>query len=157
MAVEIREAEEEDAELLAEDFWLPLAREMEDYHEVNELDDDAGETAVDGFQDRLEDGKYRFFFLELDGEEVGYVSLERGERETREHGKCIAIVGIFVKEGFRGEGYGTRLMEKAREYAEELDADYIVVEAEWDNSGARKFYSEKDFDEKKVRYVKMLE
>jgi GNAT superfamily N-acetyltransferase len=157
MDVNIRKAEEDDAELLAKEFWHPLAEEMEKYHEINELRSKVEENAVAEFEDRLEDDKYEFFFLEVDGEEVGYVSLEKGERESREIGDYVAVIGLFVKEGFRGEGYGTKLIGKAKSYAENVGADYITVSAEWENEKARDFYLENGFEEKKVKFVQILE
>lgn len=156
MDVEVRKAEEEDAELLAEEFWHQLAKEMEDYHEVNELKEEADKRAVKGFKDRLNDNTYEFFFLEVNGEEIAYISLEKGERSTRKLSKYIAIIDLYVKQGFRGEGYGTRLIEEAQKYAEDKNADYMMLAAEWENERAQEFYSKNGFDEKKIEFIKML-
>lgn len=157
MDVEIRRAEEGDEELLAKEFWHPLATEMDKYHKVNELEEGAEKKAVEGFRDRLENDSYEFFFLEVDGEEIAYMSLEKGERSTRKLGRYIAVIDLYVKKGFRGEGYGTQLIEKAQKYAEEEDADYMMVAAEWENERAREFYLKNGFEEKKVKFVKMLD
>ena len=156
MDVEIRKAEIEDAELLGKNFWHPLAEEMREYHKVNRLEENAAKEAVNGFKDRLKDESYEFFFLEQDGKEIAYISLERGERPTRELGKYIEVIGLYVKEEYRGEGIGTQLMSKARRYAEEKEADYMTVSAEWKNEKAREFYLKNGFEEKKVKFVRML-
>ncbi|QGA80474.1 GNAT family N-acetyltransferase [Candidatus Nanohalobium constans] len=154
---QIRRAEPGDEELLAKDFWHPLAKEMEKYHEVNRLKKNAEEDAVSAFEDRIKDESYTFFFLEIDSEEVGYISLEEGNRSSREEEEYMAVIGLFVKERYREEGLGTELMSRAKEFAQEKDVDYMMVSAEWQNDRARKFYNENGFEEKKVKFVQMVD
>jgi len=130
---------------------------MENYHEVNELREEAAENGVDELEERIEDDKYSFFFLEVEGEKIGYISLMEGERPSRKMENYVAIIGLYVKEGFRGEGYGTELIEKAREYALEVQADYIMVSAEWKNQRAREFYRDKGFEEKKLKLIQVVD
>lgn len=152
----IRRGEPGDEELLAKDFWHPLAKEMEKYHEVNKLKENADNMAVEGFHDRLTDDKFDFYFLSFGGEEVGYASLKNGKRETREKEDFVEITGLYIKEDYRSKGLGTKLLRKARKHAEERDADYLTVSAEWNNEKARRFYTKNDFREKKVKYVQLL-
>ena len=154
--MEIRKAEIGDEEILAKQFWHPLAKQMEDYHPANKLKEDAAEEGVGEFRERIENNKYSFYFLEDDEMEIGYISIEKGDRVSRKLDKYIEILGLYVKKGFRGQGYGTKLIEKAREIAKDLEADYITVSAEWKNEEARKFYKEKGFEEKQVEFVQVV-
>jgi ribosomal protein S18 acetylase RimI-like enzyme len=154
--MEIVRASEADAEVLERDFWFPLAKEIEEYHEINELEESAEEDAVEKFEERLAKEDFLYFFIESEGEKVGYIGLKQGETPSRKMEKFLAVKELFVKEGFRGQGYGTRLLEKAEEVAEERGKDYLMVSAEWENEGARKLYERMGFKEKKVKYVKTL-
>jgi len=153
----IRKAEGSDREVLAKELWLPLAEMMEKYNDVNQLKDDAGERAVNGFKRLLESEEHQIFVLEDDKARIGYITVKLGESSSMKKDCYIDIVDLFVKEGFRRKGYGRELIERAREYAEGKGCDYITVSAEWGNYEARKFYEKNDFVEKQVKYVKELE
>jgi len=155
--MEIRKAELGDEQKLAEEFWHPLGEEMEDYHPANELKEDCAEDAPEEFRKRIKDEKYSFFFLELEDEEIAYISLEKGKRPSRKLEDYIDIVGIYVKKGFRDQGYGTKLIEKAKEISEESEAKYLTVSAEWENEEAREFYNKTGFEEKKVKFIQMVD
>ncbi|MFC6734010.1 GNAT family N-acetyltransferase [Haladaptatus sp. DYSN1] len=151
--MEIREADVGDAAFIATEFWVPLAEEMEAYSELNHLRADAGEHAENGFRRLLKNDTHRVFLLEADGEDVAYILVETGVRSSRRLGAFLSIVDLYVKEGHRGEGFGTALVEKARAVADAEDCDYITVSAEWDNEPAREFYENLGFEEKQVSYA----
>ena len=151
--MKIRKAEIGDEQKIAEKFWHTLGKEMEDYHSANELKESAEEEAVEKFGERIEDEKYSFYFLMEDGEEIGYISLEKSQRASWKLDKYVEILGVYVKKDFRDQGHGTKLIEKAGEVAKDLEADYMTVSAEWENKGARKFYQENGFDQKQVKFI----
>lgn len=155
--MEIREAESEDAELIAKDFWHPLGKEMENYSELNELKEDADEEAIEEFRKQLEDDKHRIFLLEEGSEEVAFITVKIDERPSRKNGKYLAIINLYVKKGYRGQGYGTKLVEKSRQVAQKENRDYIMVSSEWENERARKFYEKLGFEPKKVKYTESLD
>ncbi len=152
MAV-IRRAREDEIDLLAEEFWYPLAKMMEKYSDLNKLAEDAVEKSKDGFEEILQGDKHTVFILEDSDEKLGFMMLREEESPTREHGRSVKIVDLYIKEGHRSQGYGTELVKKAREYAREKNFDYIRVSSEWENHKAREFYEKKGFTKKQVEYV----
>lgn len=148
----IRDARPGEEEMIVEEFWYPLASEMEKYSDLNNLKADAVEKSYEPMQERIRDEKYRVLLLEDNGPKA-YMMLEQQLSSTRKKGRSVKIVDLYVKEDRRGEGLGTKLIEKAREYARKNDFDYLEVASEWENERARDFYKKKDFKPKKVKYV----
>lgn len=155
--MEIREAEHGEEQKLAEEFRIPLAREMEEYSELNHLEENPLESVTESFREILEKENQIPFILEIDGEEVGYMLLKKGEKSSRKHNEYLAVIDLFVKEGYRNNGYGTALIEKAEKIAEQEDRDYLMISAEWDNEAAQKLYRNQEFEEKKVTFTKKLD
>lgn len=129
---------------------------MEQYSELNELKDTAKQDSRDGFSRLFEDEDTTIFLLETEDEVIGYLILQEGKHPSRTYKNYVSVVDLFVKEGYRSQGYGTEMIEKAEEYAEQQDCDYLKVSSEWENKEARKFYKRYDFEEKKVEYTKKL-
>jgi ribosomal protein S18 acetylase RimI-like enzyme len=151
----IREAEKDDIETLS-GLWYSLAEGMEDYSELNELKDTAKEDSREGFSKLLEDKDTTIFLLEIENDAIGFMVLREGEHPSRTHENYVSIVDLFVKEGYRSQGYGSKMIEKAEEYAGQQDCDYLKVSSEWENEEARQFYERNNFEEKKVEYTKKL-
>ncbi len=152
----IREAKPGEGALIAAEFWYPLAKQMEPYSELDELTDDAVEKATAGFEDLLDaDDRYDFFYEE-DGTPVGYVSVEIGDRPTRTLGTYAHVVDLYVKEDYRGEGRGRRLLERAESVAEDEDCDFLRVSTEWENDAARRLYERIGYEKKQVTYTKTV-
>lgn len=151
----IRKATEDDIEELSE-MWHSLAEGMEEYSELNELKDNAKEDSREGFSKLFEDEDTTIFLMDTEEETVGFMVLQEGEHPSRTHKNYVSIVDLFVKEGYRSQGYGSKMVKKAEEYAEQQDCDYLKVSSEWKNEEARKFYERNDFEEKKVEYTKKL-
>lgn len=151
----IREAEAGEGPMVAAEFWYPLATAMESHSELNELTEDALEKARDGFESRIrEDGTFVFVLETDEGTPVGFVSGERGERPTRRRGRYVSIDDIYVREEYRGRGYGTRLIERVESLAEAEGRDFVTVSTEWDNEGARRLYERCGYEAKQVSYAK---
>jgi len=153
----IREATLDDAALLATEFWYPLAKQMEQYSDLNELHADAREDAVDGFEDMLQRDDRRIFLREADGDPIAHVLVELDERPSRERGRYANIADLYVKEAHRGDGHGTALVEHVEALADREDRDYLTVSAEWANEPAREFYRKRDYEPKQVTYAKPLD
>lgn len=150
--MEIRDARPGEEEMIVEEFWKPLALRMERYSELNELDESASAESYDPMLERIESDEYRVLILEKDGAKA-YMMLEEEISITRRKGRCLKIVDLYVKEGFRGQGLGTAMIEEARDHALNEDYDYLKVASEWDNEEAREFYRKKGFEPKKIEYV----
>lgn len=153
--MEIRDARPGEEEMIVEDFWHPLAKRMENYSSLNNLNDSAVEKGIEPMRERIESEEYRVLILEEDGPKA-YMMLEEEISMTREKGRCVKIADLYVKEGWRGQGFGTAMIKKAREHAENRDFDYLKVASEWENEEAREFYRKKGFKPKKVQYVDEL-
>lgn len=153
--MKIREADNDDIEVLSE-LWYSLAKGMEEYSELNELKSTAKEDSRNGFSKLFEDEDTTIFLMETDDDAIGYMILQEGEHSSRVHENYVSIVDLFVKEGYRSQGYGTEMIGKAEKYAEQQDCDYLKVSSEWENREARKFYERNNFEEKKVEYTKKL-
>lgn len=154
--MEVRDARPGEEEMIVKDFWYPLAKRMERYSSLNDLDDSAVEKGAEPMRERIESEEYRVLILEEDGPKA-YMMLEEEISMTREKGRCVKIADLYVKEGWRGQGFGTVMVKKAREHAENRDFDYLKVASEWENEEAREFYRKKGFKPKKVQYVDKLD
>ncbi|QCC51126.1 GNAT family N-acetyltransferase [Halapricum salinum] len=155
--MEIREADPDDARLLAEQCWQPLAESMADYSSLNELADDAVEVAVDGFAEMLEADARTIFLAEVAGDAVGFANVRVGERPAMRHGTDAEVTDLYVKAGFRGRGYGSRLLDRAERLAAEEGCDFVQLSAEWDNDGARSLYEDRGYEPKQVTYVRPVD
>mgnify|MGYP006284791491 CR=1 FL=1 len=153
----IREAKPGEGSLIAEEFWYPLATEMAEHSVLNELTEDALAVAREGFEELLAEDQRYDFLLEDEGTAVGYISAETGTRPTRKRGKYASIIDLYVKEGHRGQGHGTALVEHVEQLAAREDCDFLRVSAEWDNAGARDFYEKHGYGTKQVKYAKVVE
>ena len=154
--MEIRDARPGEEEMIVKDFWYPLAKIMESYSSLNDLDDSAVEKGAEPMRERIESEEYRVLILEEDGPKA-YMMLEEEISMTREKGRCVKIADLYVKEGWRGQGFGTAMIKKAREHAVNRDFDYLKVASEWENEEAREFYRNKGFKPKKVQYVDKID
>jgi GNAT superfamily N-acetyltransferase len=157
--MEISEATVEDAETVAREFWYPLAKHVEQYSALNAVREDAADHAVDEFEDRIGGDDHRIFLLEVDGDAnpVACITVELGERPSREHGDHRYIGALHVKESHRGNGYGTALVEHAEALADREDCDFLKGSAEWRNEPARNLYESMGYDPKQVTYTKPLD
>lgn len=154
----VRKATLEDAETVAREFWHPLAERMERYSDLNRLHEDAADDAVAGFESLIGDADdVDAYLLEVDDDPVAYLLVDRGDHPSRVHDSYLSITDLHVKEGHRGQGYGTALVEHAEALAAREDCDFLKVSAEWANEPAREFYDGHDYEPKQVTYTKRVE
>lgn len=89
--------------MIIEEFWRPLAERMTRYSELNELDKSASSESYEPMRERIKSEQYQVMILEENGPKA-YMMLEEEISITRKKGRCVRIVDLFVKEGFRGKG-----------------------------------------------------
>jgi ribosomal protein S18 acetylase RimI-like enzyme len=155
--MELVEADEEDLDALVER-WYDLATAMEPYSALNEIVySDATEVPDDGFRAHLDDDATTDYLVVADDETVGFVTVETGERPSRERGRYLDLVNLEIDPEHRNEGYGTAVVDRVTEMAREADRDYLTVSCEWDNDGARRFYRDAGFEPKQVTYARSLD
>lgn len=155
--MELVEAGEGDVDALVER-WYDLATAMEAHSALNEIAyEDAGSVPDDGFRAHLDDPAITDYLVVVDGETVGFVTVETGERPSRERGRYLDVVNLEIDAEHRNEGYGSAVLERVTAMAREADRDYLTVSCEWDNDGARRFYRDAGFEPKQVTYARSLE
>lgn len=147
---------EEDLETVI-DLWKSLASEMEPYSEFNELDSEIQETVERGWKKKLKSEKADVYLIKHGDEVIGFTDIKTDLHETRKIAKYTKIVDLFIKEGYRNQGYGTEVIEEIKSIAREKGSEYLKVSSEWGNEGAREFYEKNGFTEKQVKYVQKLE
>lgn len=140
------------------DLWFSLAKEMENYSDLNNLIyENKADVSEDGFIRQFEDEDSTWYLIKKEGEVIGFTTLERGEHPSREYSQYTRIVNLFIRENYRGRGYGSKAIEEIKEIARNQGSDHMKVSSEWENSGARSFYRENGFEEKKVDFAQKLE
>ncbi|QKG91660.1 GNAT family N-acetyltransferase [Halorubrum sp. SS7] len=155
--MELVAADEDDLDALVER-WYDLATAMESHSTLNEIVyPDAEAVPDDGFRAHLDDPSVTDYLVVVDGETVGFVTLEAGERPSRERGRYLDVVNLEIDPGRRNEGHGSAVLERVEAMAREEDRDYLTVSCEWGNDGARRFYRDAGFEPKQVTYARSLE
>jgi len=155
--MELVEAGEGDLEALVER-WYDLATAMEPYSALNEIGyEDAAAVPDDGFRAHLDDPSVTDYLVVVGGETVGFVTLETGDRPSRQRGRYLDIVNLEIDEKHRNEGFGTAVLERVATMARDEGRDYLSVSCEWGNDGARRLYRDAGFEPKQVTYARRLE
>ncbi|RNJ25925.1 GNAT family N-acetyltransferase [Halosegnis longus] len=137
--------------------WYALAREMEQYDDLNELSDDAlGDVPDDGFRALLDDEAVSNYLIAHDGETIGFLTLREGDHPSREQARYLRIENLAIDEEHRGQGHGTAVIERVRAIARERDCDQLKVSCEWHNDGARRFYRRVGLRPKQVQFAQPI-
>ncbi len=154
--MEIFEAKPGDADRLAEDLWLPLAKEMENLSDYNELaDTDVLEKSSEHRRKRLEEDDYTSFILEVEDEYAGFVTVH-----DRKHAPVFAkdtsgeISELFVKKKFRRNGYADQLIDRGVEWCRNRELQAVELSVDTGNEKARELYEKKGFTEVRSRMRK---
>jgi ribosomal protein S18 acetylase RimI-like enzyme len=151
--MDLYRAEPSDAEELVEDLWLPLAKEMEQVSDYNELaEGDVRERSVDYRRERLSEEGYTSFILSVEGEKAGFVTVhEREHPPVFAKGTSGEISELYVREEFRRKGYAGKLIEKAVEWCRSRGLEAVELSVDRDNEKAMKLYRENGFREVRKR------
>lgn len=155
--MELVEATAENLDALVER-WYTLASSMEEYDELNELVyADVNEVSSDGFRALLDEDAVTIYRIFHEDEEIGYVTLRKGQHTSRKYSQYLRIVDLAIDDGHRNRGQGTEVVNRVTELAREWGCDHLKVSCEWHNDGARRFYREAGFRPKQVDYALPLE
>ncbi len=155
--MELVEATEDDLDALVAR-WYALATSMEEYSEVNELVyADVAEVPEDEFRAHLDEEAITDYLIVDEGKSIGFLTLREGHHLSRQYSQYLRIVNIAIDDGYRGQGYGTAVIERVKELAQQRGCDHLKVACEWQNEDARRFYREVNFQPKQVDYVQPLE
>lgn len=102
-----------------------------------------------------ENENYAIFVAEQDSRVIGFVGLMRG-LAFEMSGEYIRIIALAVKREYQNHGIGTRLAEKAEDYAYEIGASSLVISSGLKRADAHIFYSRIGYGKKGYSFIKML-
>ena len=152
----IREAKKPEAEKIVRELWLPLAREMEQVSEYNELKEDLVlEDSIEHKRNGIrEEGEH--MFVADDGELLGFISATRKETPpVFKRGDKLKVNELYVKPEARKQGIASKLLEKINEIAGKNDEiDTVELEVDVENTAAKKLYRKNGFEAERNRMVK---
>lgn len=89
------------------------------------------------------------FLAEIDSKPVGYVAVCIRERTGRTK-TYVEIENMAVYEEYRSQGIGTKLLQRAEEWAQEQGVDRLLVGAASKNPRSVKFYRAFGFDDVEI-------
>ena len=152
----IREAKKPEAGKITRELWLPLAREMGEVSEYNELKEELNlEDSIEHKKNGIrEEGEHTF--VADKGELLGFISATRKETPpVFKRGDKLKVNELYVKPEARKQGIASKLLEKINEIAEKDDEiDTVELEVNVENTAANKLYTKNGFEAERNRMVK---
>lgn len=135
-----------DLEIKTRDQLVAAPLEEEDILAVHEIEQSTFSVpwSEDAFRSSLERSDAHFLTIKKDGEILGYGGFLMACDEAE-------IMNIAVKEGYRGQGLGHRLMEELISCGERLGVELFVLEARVSNRRAIQLYQDMGFTVQGIR------
>lgn len=132
---------------------IPAIAELyrEQFREMSKLIPDfikEGDQSVEFLEKTISDDDSDILVYENDGIVVGFILLQAKERPDFDFmlpGKYCYIMDIIVTESSRGKGFGTMLMNSAKNWAKEQNCNLINLDVLVNNNGAIKLYEKLGF------------
>jgi GNAT superfamily N-acetyltransferase len=116
----------------------------EAYPVVKQLRPIDEETYLDLLDEmRTEDG-YRLYGLREDGNIRALAGL--GVQTTFDHGTHVWVYDLVVDEAYRGEGYGSELLDWLAQWADDRDCSCLELASGLWRDGAHEFYEQNDME-----------
>lgn len=101
---------------------------------------------LEQFQGMLEDDSLEIVVVAEDGQLVASCVLSITENLTRNARPFAVIENVITREGYRGQGFGKRCLEKARVLAEDRNCYKIMLLTGSDVAWKHDFYTDCGFD-----------
>lgn len=123
----------------------------EQFREMSKLIPDfikEGDQSAEFIENTISNDNSDILVYENDGTVVGFILLQaktRPEFEFMLPGKYCYIMDIIVTEKYRGKGFGTALMNAAKDWAKEQNCNLINLDVLVNNHGAIKLYEKLGF------------
>ncbi|MFB6192894.1 MAG: N-acetyltransferase family protein [Candidatus Nanohaloarchaea archaeon] len=156
--MEIRKAGKEDAELIVDELWRPLAEEMAEYSDYNELKDDIRKQALEYREEKLGDQEYSIFIAETDGEAAGFAAAQVKESNpVFRKGSYVELEELYVKEEFRRQDIARKLVDRVYDFAQERGCKTVELYVNVRNAPARQLYADMEFQEERIKMIKEVE
>ena len=128
-----------------------MKKEYRDYDKTLNLNWVYSEVGINYFRGRILNEDGCVFVAKIDSKTVGYICGGIRRKEAfRTVDKMAEIENMFVLEGYRGQGIGTRLVEAFKDWCKEQKVERIMVEAFYLNKRAIRFYKKQLFTERAV-------
>jgi len=163
MKVKIREYQESDRTA-----FVKLMEQLMDY--IVSIDDlkrtrrmpEFGESYVQRTLQKVAENNGIIYVAELDSELVGVVVgtiPEQSKEDQLEHvpSKFGEVLELVVKDGYRGTGVGTMLMNKLEEYFKENNCNISGVGVLFPNKNAHRLYSKLGYEDRSIYMTKDLQ
>lgn len=107
-----------------------------------------GNQSVEFLEKTISSDDSDILAYENDGIVVGFILLQAKERPVFDFmlpGKYCYIMDVIVTENSRGKGFGTALMNSAKDWAKEQNCSFINLDVLVNNHGAIKLYEKLGF------------
>lgn len=132
---------------------IPAISELyrEQFREMAKLIPDfikEGAQSVEFLEKTILDDMSDILVYENEGIVVGFILLQAKERPDFDFmlpGKYCYIMDIIVTEAHRNKGFGTALMNSAKNWAKEQNCSFVNLDVLANNSGAIKVYEKLGF------------
>ena len=123
----------------------------EQFREMSKLIPDfikEGDQSIDFLEKTISDVESDILVYENDGTVVGFILLQAKERPDFDFmlpGKYCYIMDVIVTESHRSKGYGTALLNSAKDWAKEQNCSFINLDVLVNNPEAIKLYEKLGF------------
>ena len=123
----------------------------EQFREMSKLIPDfikEGDQSIEFLEKTVSNDDFDILVYENDGTVVGFILLQAKVRPDFDFmlpGKYCYIMDIIVTENHRGKGFGTALMNAAKDWAKEHNCCFINLDVLVNNPGAIKLYEKLGF------------
>ncbi len=140
----IRKATHDDITAISE-----LYREQ--FREMSKLIPDfikEGDQSIEFLEKTISDDVSDILIYENDGTVVGFILLQAKERPDFDFmlpGKYCYIMDVIVTEAHRNKGFGTALMNSAKDWAKEQNCSFINLDVLTTNTNAISLYEKLGF------------
>ena len=132
---------------------IPAIAELyrEQFREMAKLIPDfikEGDQSIEFLEKTISNDDSDILVYENDGIVVGFILLQAKERPVFDFmlpGKYCYIMDVIVTENSRGKGFGTALMNSAKDWAKEQNCSFINLDVLVNNHGAIKLYEKLGF------------
>ena len=135
---------------------IPAISELyrEQFREMAKLIPDfikEGDQSIEFLEKTISNDDSDILVYEKDGTVVGFILLQAKERPDFDFmipGKYCYIMDIIVTEAHRNKGFGTALMNSAKDLAKEQNCNFVNLDVLVNNHGAIKLYEKLGFTPK---------
>ena len=155
--MDIRETHKDELTRLVNECWKPFATEMEEVDRSNVLAENAAEKQLAYCKSRLTNENSNIFVAVKNGNLVGYIALDwRDAAPIFERDGSMYITELYVKEGYRGQGIGSELIERGEQWAIKQGIDRVSLTVNRSNGSAQDLYQTSGYHVRQYTMDKLM-